>query len=392
MRKEPLPLPVLTFVVFLFVVLLFSLTVFAAYAFLIYLGLLNLLDIGSYWSVLALPISLVALCLANIVTILMRTPNAQKISMGTLVICIIACIPFFRFGWIHWGDEQALAYVGGLTFLYWLMAGFALICIACIGWFCYFTVSSGVALAFPNLQQSKAHRFFVRAWLIATVLFFGATLQYYFALANLQNGEADGFPDVAHMQLIRNLRLSWSPVESGSPWIDCIEPLGEGDTKALAAAITGLSPEIAQEKLIETAMNIYIYINKAELEPGVYKLPEHAGKPYHEVHGVAADGSFTFTQEHLILLRHMNWDPPSREQIPALLEEGVYPFPLTDGKRPYGDFTWYEYEMAEILGEPFAIGADGNPVKDSEKDRRMEILHYQTLPALRALLLYGKMP
>ena len=227
---------------------------------------------------------------------------------------------------------------------------------------------------------------------IAAILFIGATLLYHFAPTNLQNGESAGFPDVAHMQLIRKLRLTWSPVESGAPWIDCIEPLGEGDTKTLAAAITGLSPELAREKLIETAWNIHIYIEKAELKPGVYKLPEHVGNPYHEMHGVAADGSFTFTQEHLILLRHMRWGRPSREQVQALLKEGIYPFPLTDGKRPYGDFTWYEYEMAEILGEPFAIGPDGNPVEDSEKDRRMKILHYQTLPALRALFLYGKMP
>ena len=203
---------------------------------------------------------------------------------------------------------------------------------------------------------------------------------------------ATGFPDEAHLKLIRNLHVFWSPVESGSPWINCVEPLGKGDTQALAAKITGLPPEEAQAKLIETARNIYTFIEKAKLEPGVYRLPEHADTPYDKEHGVAADGSFTLKQEHMTLLRHMRWHFPRPEEIPELMNEGVYPFPLTESKRPYGDFTWFEYEMAEILGEPFALKPDGNAVEDPEKDKRMETLHYETLPALRVMFLYANMP
>ena len=202
----------------------------------------------------------------------------------------------------------------------------------------------------------------------------------------------DEFPDVAHMQLIRNLRMFWSSVESGSPWIDPDEPLGEGDTKALAAEITGLPPKKAQAKLIETARNIHNFVKRAELEPGIYKLPEHISKLYHERHGVAADGSFTFTEAHLTLLRHMRWRQAAPEGFYAILTDAMYPFPLTASKRPYGDLSWYRGDMARILGEPFAIGSDGFPVHDPEKEQRLEILHYETLPAMQALFLYGVIP
>lgn len=213
-----------------------------------------------------------------------------------------------------------------------------------------------------------------------------------FGMTSTPPAATPGFPDATHLKLIRKLHLFWSPVESGSPWVNCIEPLGEGDTGILAAEITGLPVEAARKKLIETAENLYTFIQKAQLKPGVYLLSEHLDAPYGEEFGVAAEGSFTLTQEHLTLLRHMRWHWPSPQAIPELLAEGIYPFPLTESKRPYGDFTWYEYEMAEILGEPYALGPDGNAVKDPEKDKRMEALHHETLPALQALFLYGEMP
>lgn len=124
----------------------------------------------------------------------------------------------------------------------------------------------------------------------------------------------------------------------------------------------------------------------------MYKLPEHLGKPYDKEHSVAADGSFTLKQEHLTLLRHIRWHFPPPDAAPELMNEGIYPFPLTESKRPYGDFTWFEYEMAEILGEPYPLTPGGHAVEDPEKNKRMEALHYGTLPALRALFLYGETP
>lgn len=207
----------------------------------------------------------------------------------------------------------------------------------------------------------------------------------------------ENFPDPAHLRLIRNLHLIWSPVEGGSPWINCVEPLGQmpegGEARQLAAEITGLPLEEAERKLIETAINIHTFVEHALLQPGVYQIPEHFGGPCQdEDFGLAANGDFTFRPEHLTLLRHMRWRWPVPQEVPELLAAGIYPFPLTESKRPYGDYTWYECEMAEILEEPYATDADGKPVRDAEKDKRMRGLHYETLPALQVLFLYGEMP
>ncbi len=200
------------------------------------------------------------------------------------------------------------------------------------------------------------------------------------------------FPDAAHMRLIRKLSAFWSPVESGAPWIESAEPLGEGDTKQLAAEITGLSEEEAHCKLLDVVERLYLFIEKARLEPGEYVLPEDLRNYMDEEHGVGPDGRFTLKNEHLLLLRSMRWHEAPPEQMQELLDDGIYPFPLAEPKRPYGDYTWYQYEMAEILDEPYALNDNNEVVEDPDKDQRLQTLHYETLPALQLLLLYGDMP
>lgn len=102
-----------------------------------------------------------------------------------------------------------------------------------------------------------------------------------------------------------------------------------------------------------------------------------------------AQGKFTLTARHLKLLQQgIIW-----ENRPDDGDEDFWPVQGLDFKRPYGDYTYYMYEMAGILGEPYAVNPATNKiVEDKAKDAALEKLHHELLGALQLLLLYGEMP
>ena len=96
----------------------------------------------------------------------------------------------------------------------------------------------------------------------------------------------------------------------------------------------------------------------------VEELPEECG--------------FVFTDTHRALLAKMSWelsDPYLDEEIPG-----------ADPKRPYGDFTFYQLEMALHLGLiPAQKPADRDPMTPQIVDA-MTDLHFQMQPALQVFL------
>ena len=63
--------------------------------------------------------------------------------------------------------------------------------------------------------------------------------------------------------------------------------------------------------------------------------------------------------------------------------------PYIDGKRPYGDRSYYQIDMAELLGQPYAKDARGRYILPAEKDETLKQLHLQTQEALQLLLMHG---
>jgi hypothetical protein len=107
----------------------------------------------------------------------------------------------------------------------------------------------------------------------------------------------------------------------------------------------------------------YEYANPLlELEAPETLVPEErrelAGK---------AQVRFALTAEHLLLLRRARW-----QQL------------FMNPKRPYGDMTYFELDMAEILGEPIRQGADG--LLPEAQAKRLWQLHVDLLPALQLFL------
>lgn len=109
-----------------------------------------------------------------------------------------------------------------------------------------------------------------------------------------------------------------------------------------------------------------------------YRRPpqDHEYSPF--VEKLADQSMFQFTEQHRRLLSTMSWavsDPYFDEDVPG-----------ADPKRPYGDFTFYQLEMALHLGLiPAQKPADHDPMTP-EIVEAMTLLHGHMQPALQVFL------
>lgn len=192
-----------------------------------------------------------------------------------------------------------------------------------------------------------------------------------------------------HLQLIRLLRVQWIPIESGAPGFDPAQPFG-GNLATLDTAQQVLrirNPALATQLLAEVCLWLPQFVASATLVPGRYTLPP-------DFPGQASDSSFDFRPEHLTLLHAALWREVGTDELPYVLaneEEGqaTWPLPYIDGKRPYGDRSYYQIDMAEILGKPYARNAQGRYILPPQKDEALKQLHLQTQAALQIMLMHG---
>ena len=196
--------------------------------------------------------------------------------------------------------------------------------------------------------------------------------------------------DAGDMALIRHMHVLWAPIEAGGPVVDPEAIFGKADAVKTAARLTGLPPQKATVKLRRLCVLLPTFITNARLAPGEYTIPEVFREAFDDpVYGMDAQGKFTLTARHLKLLQQgIIW-----ENRPDDGDEDFWPVQGLDFKRPYGDYTYYMYDMAGILGEPYAVNPATNKiVEDKAKDAALEKLHHELLGALQLLLLYGEMP
>lgn len=197
-----------------------------------------------------------------------------------------------------------------------------------------------------------------------------------------------------HLQLLHALRVWWLPVESGAPGVDPAQPLrGEGAAVAIAQQLLATEDAaLAAQRLVEVARWVLPFVEQAKLAPGRYAVPEEMQA---QLPGVQ-QGVFTLRAEHLTLLRAAMWNEVQADSLEGLLaestqEEPLWPMPYIDGKRPYGDRSYYTIDMAELLGQPFAQDVRGRPIIPADRDAQLTQLHEETLTALQVLLLYGEL-
>lgn len=192
-----------------------------------------------------------------------------------------------------------------------------------------------------------------------------------------------------HLQLIRLLRVQWMPIESGAPGFDPVQPFG-GDLFPVDTAQQVLrihNPALATQLLAEVCLWLPQFVASATLAPGRYALPP-------DFPGQAPDSSFDFHPDHLTLLHAALWREVGIDELPDVLAEeedgqAIWPLPYIDGKRPYGDRSYYQIDMADILGKPYARNAQGQYILPPQKDEALRQLHLQTQAALQILLMHG---
>ncbi|MBB1628373.1 hypothetical protein [Achromobacter sp. UMC71] len=197
-----------------------------------------------------------------------------------------------------------------------------------------------------------------------------------------------------HASLMRHLGVIWIPVESGAPGIEFENPLGGKDTIGAAMALLGTHDRSrAAQRLAEVSRLVPSYVREiGRLAPGRYVVPAARREAFDfPDSGVDAQGNFQLRGEHLALLRAANWRDAGTDALEAVLREGdaYWPMPYIDGKRPYGDSSFYQIDMARLLGEPYALDARGRAITEPAKDARLASLHWQTAAALQVFLAHA---
>ena len=126
------------------------------------------------------------------------------------------------------------------------------------------------------------------------------------------------------------------------------------------------------------ANQYYPLIKSGELKGGSIPLNSDSDEPVIPI-PLTENVTFTVTQDHLKLLRHMN-----TRRYQADIE-------IMDPKRPYGDMTYFFIDMAAALGRPIVRDRAGQPDFSPQDIKDYQRLHGEMLWAVTAFLRYAKL-
>ena len=177
-----------------------------------------------------------------------------------------------------------------------------------------------------------------------------------------------------HINLLRHSLVVWAPIESGAPAV-MITPLQGGKEDgtpafyadiAKRAGLTSADKQQIDQLIADMPEALAQLLEHGKLEAVTYRYDNPlAGVSFaantlpDELAHLAKEKSvsFAFTARHAKLLHNARW-------------RGMFMNP----KRPYGDMSSFERDMATILNEP-------------EDEEKLWILHTEMLPALQVWLL-----
>ena len=202
-----------------------------------------------------------------------------------------------------------------------------------------------------------------------------------------------------HVEALRKLQFTWNTrIESGGPVVDPLAPYGSADIVADLGPIIGTRDRMAVARFHREVSALLIRaLHNCDLADGQYKLghldnatmqrrlrQELVGLPDARVAAVVAelprlepDGSFHFTSQHLRLLHQLRFEWPDGD-IMGIIAGSGYPAPAVHFKRPFGDMTAFEIDMAAVLGLP----RPGNDHVDPVLNR----LYWDMWPALETFV------
>jgi hypothetical protein len=203
-------------------------------------------------------------------------------------------------------------------------------------------------------------------------------------------------------ELREQLRPYWIPGEAGGIalltglGLEDEENEGSNESKEFFKSLAARVPEVAQvvpddervAKLVRILVDdVSAFLAEGKLAPGPYQLDNyHLDYALHGKLIFNADGdppialpaermfTFTVTEEHLKLLRHVHTRGFHGE------------IELMAMKRPYGNMTYYFYDMADALGEPLP---DDTYFTPQQIERYLQ-LHREMLFAAQAFWCYAQ--
>ena len=206
-----------------------------------------------------------------------------------------------------------------------------------------------------------------------------------------------------HVEALRKLRFAWTTqIESGGPVVDPQAPYGSGDMAADLAPLIGTTDRAGLARFHREVSALLISaLRTCGLADGQYRLAnldnagmeqlmrrDLAGVPPARIAAIMAelprldpDGTFQFTSRHLRLLHGMRFEWPD-SQLMWIVARGGTPVPAIHFKRPFGDMTAFEIDMAAILGLPRPSPDKIDPV--------LNRLYWEMWPALQTFVQYVK--
>jgi hypothetical protein len=222
------------------------------------------------------------------------------------------------------------------------------------------------------------------------------------------------------LRLLPEMTFVWVDLEAGGPAFlgysptfhdgDDVAPYSIDDRRADLCRILALDVDASrlsaelEQKLdtlhVSMGSALEIALDAARLTPGAYSYANYFAKiaspvlemlmpPWldgeefsseHAYMPVPTGDTITFelTAEHLRLLRALRVDWLERNSLAGI-----------NFKRPYGDMTYFELDMADILGVPVHRDEQQQPLFSDEQLRYFHRLHAEMLFALPVLLRHG---
>ncbi|MGV0805909.1 hypothetical protein [Mycolicibacterium setense] len=197
-----------------------------------------------------------------------------------------------------------------------------------------------------------------------------------------------------HIDLLRQMRFGWDGAERGAPMLDPKQPYGRPDLlKQLGETFETDDDADLARRHVEMFFVLSRALKHGALEPGRHPLRNISADDVRRAMrgygvtdtdlGLDADGQVAITADHLQLLRDIDIRWPSTSDCEDRFAAGEYPAAAGDPKRPYGDFTFIEVDMARILGVLPPADDTGVFEPSPELADRLQRLHWQMLVAMQ---------
>jgi hypothetical protein len=217
--------------------------------------------------------------------------------------------------------------------------------------------------------------------------------------AHVEEDEFALQPTARHLRALRRLRIVWNwSIESGGPIVDWQMPYGSKDFDHDLRDLAGTQDKKAMDAFhLKVARAFFWALEHGELPEGRYTVAPWTNQSLHdyarddfrglpedrvaalmaELPQLSPDGTFTITRAHRLLIKAIRFDWPAAPDVAR--DEDVLLVPLVHFKRPFGDMTAFEIDMAHIIGEE-------PPASDPHYNR----LYLEMWPALQAFVQHAE--